>query len=108
MSFGVAVLAVLSVMRLTRLVTLDTLTDGFWVRRVNNLGKFPRVQQWFTKLITCSWCASMWVAPPVVVSAYYCGESAWFVIGSVVLLASQVTGLSAQWLDPGRRDWASD
>ena len=108
MSVGVVILVVFSVMRGTRLVTFDALTDGFWLRRVNNLARFPKLQAWFTKLITCAWCASIWVGPLVTVPAYFYGDAAWFVIPAVVLLASQVTGLSAQWLDPGRRDWAGD
>jgi len=108
MPVGVAVLVVLSVMRLTRLVTFDTLTDGFWLNRVNSLSRWPSVQYWFTKLVTCSWCASMWVAPAVVVSAYFFGDHAWFVIGAMILACSQLTGLVAQWLDDGRRDWAGD
>jgi hypothetical protein len=108
MSFGIGLLVVFSVMRGTRLVTLDALTDGFWLRRVNNLGKYPRLQRWFTKLVTCQWCASVWVAPVVVVPGYFYGDTAWFVICTMILLASEVTGLVSQWLDSGRREWAGD
>lgn len=106
MSFGVGFLVVLSVMRVTRFITLDTLTDGFWLRRVNNVARWPRLQMWFTKLITCSWCTSMWVGPPIVTVGYFYGDLWWFVIVSMALSASLITGLVAQWLDPGRRDWA--
>lgn len=108
MSVGVGFLVVLSVMRLTRLVTLDTLTDRFWLRLVNVLGRWPSAQHWFTKLITCTWCASMWVAPPVVTAGYFYGHTTWFTIAAMVLVSSQLVGLLAQWLDDGRRDWAGD
>jgi len=108
MSFGVAVLVVGVVARLTRLVVLDALTETFMVKTINRLGRWPRFQEWFTDLVTCSWCTSMWIAPPVAAAGWYWGHSPWFVIPAVALTASHAISVVAQWADPGRRGFARD
>jgi len=110
MSVGVVVLAVISVARLTRLVVLDSITEKTLIAAVNFLGRrgWARLQGWFSTLITCSWCTSMWIAPPVAVSAYLFGDTPWFLIPAIALTASHITAVTAQWLDPGRRPWAPE
>ncbi len=50
------------------------------------------------KIFGCDWCASMWFAAPIVVTAtvlFYDGSHGWFVAIAGTLAASYVTGISA-------------
>lgn len=83
-------LAVLAVARLTRLVVEDKLTErprdavGLWLAN--------RGQVMLLYLLGCSWCASMWIAPPVLVVAYLVGDNPVVLVGLASLAASYVTG----------------
>lgn len=98
----IAALAVLAVARLTRLITTDYLTVpardrlGLWLARRGHVR--------LLYLLHCPWCASMWVAPPVLLVAYLVGDNPVVFVGLASLAASYLTG----WLagrdvdaDPG-------
>lgn len=83
-------LAALAVARLTRLVVEDKLTErprdavGLWLAN--------RGQVMLLYLVGCSWCASMWIAPPVLAVAYLVGDNPVVFVGLASLAASYVTG----------------
>lgn len=81
--FGVVVLAVY---RLTRLVTADRIMDWFraWVEARSG---------WAGYLVTCDWCLSIWVAPPVVFAGIVWGELLPVRVVFGALAASALTGL---------------
>lgn len=87
-----AVVTVLAVARLTRLVTSDYLLAGPRARLIRRLGTESKLSY----LLTCPWCMSMWVAAPVVLTAYWHGTSPWYLIPAGALAASHVTGLLAR------------
>lgn len=90
----------LAVARITRFITTDVL-----FKRLRD-----RLQWWLATnrhpqllyLTGCSWCASVWVAPVVLVTAYYVGRNPAVLIVAASLAASYVTG----WL--ASRDGAAD
>lgn len=80
----------LAVARITRFVTTDLLFERlrdrlqWWL--ANN--KHPQLLY----LTGCSWCVSVWVAPVVLVTAYYVGRNPAVLIVAASLAASYVTG----------------
>lgn len=96
------VLAVLAVARLTRLVVEDKLTErprdavGLWLAQ--------RGQVMLLYLLGCSWCASMWIAPPILLVAYLVGENPLVFVALASLAASYVTG----WLAGHGADGGGD
>lgn len=89
-AFSTFLLAAGAVLRLTRLVVDDTVTAG--IRRRFSGG-------WLGTLLSCSWCASLWIAAPVAAVAMLWGRSHWFIFPAVVLSLAWLTGIAAQWLD---------
>lgn len=51
-------------------------------------------------LITCPWCASMWLAGPVVASAIWWGDGRGWLLAAGTLAASAVTGFLATFASP--------
>jgi hypothetical protein len=80
------VVAALATYRLTRLVTADKITEPLrlWVLDRS---------QWAGYLVTCDWCLSIWIAPPVAVCAVLWGDSTVVAIGLCALAFSAVTGV---------------
>lgn len=84
----------LAVARVTGLITTDTITEGArdavigWLDdRPNTLGAHLAV------LITCPWCAGMWVALVASPLVWFSGESPVMLIPAIALAFSQVTGM---------------
>lgn len=76
----------LATYRLTRLVTADRIMD--WVRA------WVEVRSaWAGYLVTCDWCLSVWVAPPVAWAMIVHGGNRVVFVGLVALAASALTGL---------------
>ena len=90
----VVLVAVLAVYRLTMLVTADEITRPLRDRLV------VAAPGRFDYLLECPWCASIYVAPPVMASAYWWsdGWGWWLTAGS--LAASAVTGIIASYASP--------
>lgn len=86
----VALVAALAVYRLTLLVTSDAVTEPLR----------ERSSGWLGELLSCPWCSSMWLAPPVVASAVWwsTGRAWWIAMGS--LAASAVAGFLAEFARP--------
>lgn len=51
-------------------------------------------------LLTCPWCVSVWLALPVVWSAWCFGDRAWWFVPAAALAASGVAGAGSQAASP--------
>jgi hypothetical protein len=94
-----ALLGALAVYRATRLVTEDTIWEGTRDRVVawsERDGRAATLRVKVGDLITCPWCASMWVAGLAVGSWWVLPVAVWR-SGAAVLAASAVAGLVAAW-----------
>lgn len=109
MSVGVAILVTFCVLRWTRFVVQDSLSDGPALAFVNFWGRhgWLRTQEFFSKLLTCPWCASVWIAGLFAPLGYYFGDNPAFVIFAAGSAASYLTGIMGL-LDTYRRQWADD
>jgi hypothetical protein len=76
----------LATYRLTRLVTADRIMDWLraWVESRSG---------WLGYLVTCDWCLSIWLAPPLVTLMVLHGDNRVVFVGLVALAVSAVTGL---------------
>jgi hypothetical protein len=84
----VLLLAVFATYRLTRLVTADAITEPLRVWADVKSQKFGY-------LLSCDWCLSMWVAPPVAVIAVVWGDNRVVLGAGLALMLSALTGLLA-------------
>lgn len=88
-----AVIVALAVARVTRLITLDYLTAGPRQWAVNKLGLDSK----WAYLLSCPWCASVWVAAAAAPTTWWWHHSPWFLVPAYALAFSQVTGLVLQF-----------
>jgi hypothetical protein len=83
--------------RLTRLLTADKITEPLrhWViQRTRTTTAADRASYF----VTCPWCVSMWVAPPVIALGWWpahAGSSSWWWFPTACLLVSYLVGLLA-------------
>lgn len=86
----------LAVARVTGLITADAITEPVRDRMIGWLDDTPgSAGQWFATLITCPWCASVWVAFTASPLIWFWGDSAVMLIPAVALAFSQVTGMTS-------------
>jgi hypothetical protein len=85
----------LAVARLTGLVVTDSITEpardaliGWLDDRPKTLGSFV------SDLITCPWCAGIWIAFIASPLIWFFGESPVMLIPAIALAFSQVTGMT--------------
>lgn len=122
---GLLVVYALAVARVTRLINEDVLLDGprdrviaaAWARRYGGqpvsaraedgspLGQMPMwqaakangaVEPKLAYLITCPWCASIYVSLLAAPLWYWLGSSPWLLVPAAALAFSYVTGYLAQ------------
>lgn len=105
----------LAVARVTRLITADRLTEAPRLRLENWLWRRYRAQlekgmpgaldgvsnasliaPLPVYLLTCPWCASIYVAAVAAPIAYWWGTAPWFLVPALALALSHVTGLLAK------------
>lgn len=90
-------LAVVAVVRVTRFVNLDVLFEPVraWVE-----GRFGADSK-VAYLLSCPWCASIWVAAVVMPAAYLAAGHAFtpFEVGASVLVASYAAGVADRFLE---------
>jgi hypothetical protein len=98
----------LAVARVTRLITEDVLTerpreaiqDWAWRCRYGRLAPDARADRApapkIAYLVSCPWCASIYVAALAAPVAYFWGESPWLFVPALALAFSHVTGLLAK------------
>jgi hypothetical protein len=108
----------LAVARVTRLITADRLfadsRDNFvnwaWkreygIRLVRNASRFAwevareegAVEPRLAYLVTCSWCASIYVGAAAAPLWYWLGSSPWVLVPAAALALSYVTGFLARF-----------
>ncbi|MFJ9720010.1 DUF1360 domain-containing protein [Streptomyces sp. NPDC101213] len=96
-------LALGAVLRLSRLVVDDDITAplrGSIHRAARKPDGTPRRLLSFTaRLISCTWCTSMWVAAGVTAAAVVLGDTLWFRAPAMVLTLSWLAGILTSWLD---------
>lgn len=85
------VLAIGAIMRLTRLVTADALTEPIRERLIARWGEDAKRSY----LITCDYCASMYLAPVVATVVVLWPDNRVVIIVLLALTASLVAGLVA-------------
>lgn len=92
------VLMTLAVARVTRLITVDVLFDEprtWLVRKVFPLGTDDLWRHKIGYLLTCQWCASVYVGAAGAGAWYVWGETMPFMAITAALAASYVTGYLA-------------
>ena len=94
MSVWAQLVYALAIARVAGLITDDMISRPVrdWV--VAHLPPWP-VSVSVETLLTCTWCASIWVAAAVVPLAWHWGDRAWLVVPALVLAASQVAGMTS-------------
>lgn len=86
----------LAVARVTGLVVADTITEPVRDRVLLWLDDAPgSLGQWLGYLITCPWCAGMWVSLAAAPLVAWFGDRPWLLIPALALAFSQVAGMIA-------------
>jgi hypothetical protein len=86
----------LAVARVTGLIVADTITEPVRDRVINWLDDTPgSAGEWFASLITCPWCAGMWVSLVAAPLVWFWGDSPVMLIPALALAFSQITGATA-------------
>lgn len=85
------VLTIGAIMRLTRLVTADYITAPIRERLTDRWGEDSKRAY----LLTCDYCASIYIAPIVAWVAVYWGDNRVIIIGLIALTASFIAGFVA-------------
>ena len=86
----------LAVARFTGLVTLDTITEPIRDAIVVRLDDTPgSAGSWLAYLITCPWCASVWIGGFAAPMVYNWGDSPWLFVPALALVFSFVAGATS-------------
>lgn len=86
----------LAVARVTGLIVADSITEPVRDRLIGWLDDTPgSAGGWFASLITCPWCAGMWVSLVAAPLVWFWGDSPVMLIPALALAFSQVTGATA-------------
>jgi hypothetical protein len=86
----------LAVARVTGLIVADTITEPIRDRIVGWLDDTPgSAGEWFASLITCPWCAGMWVSLIAAPLVWFWGDSPFMLVPALAMAFSQVTGATA-------------
>ena len=83
----------LAVARVTGLITADAITEDLRDSLIGWLDDRPKtLGAYLSTLITCPWCAGMWVSLIAAPLVWFWGESPVMLIPAIALAFSQVTG----------------
>lgn len=86
----------LAVARVTGLIVADTITEPIRDRIIGWLDDTPgSAGEWFASLITCPWCAGMWVSLIAAPLVWLWHDSPIMLIPALALALSQFTGATA-------------
>jgi hypothetical protein len=86
----------LAVARFTGLVTLDTITEPIRDRIIVALDDTPGSGgAWLAKLVTCPWCASVWISAVAAPVVWNLGHSPWLLVPALGLAFSFVSGATS-------------
>lgn len=91
----VYLLALGATLRITRFLTADLLAEGLRGWAARTFGPDSKLAY----LVSCAWCASIWVAAAVTSAAYQWGCRPWFIVVAAALSISWLTGIAAVNLD---------
>lgn len=84
----------LAVARVTGLITTDTITEGARDAVIGWLDDRPKtLGAYLATLITCPWCAGMWVSLVTAPLVWFWGDSPAMLIAALALAFGQVTGM---------------
>lgn len=84
----------LAVARVTGLITADSITEDLRDGLIGWLDDRPKtLGAYITTLITCPWCAGMWVSLIASPLVWFWAESPVMLIPAIALAFSQVTGM---------------
>lgn len=92
---GWLVIYALAVARVTSLITLDEITHTARRRIVRSLPLRPWAT-WPEYLITCPWCASIWIGAFAAPFVYWHVGSPWLQLPALALAFSQVAGMTSR------------
>jgi hypothetical protein len=85
----------LAVARVTGLITADSITEPIRDRVILWLDDTPGSSgEWFSTLITCPWCAGMWVSLVAAPLVWFWGDTPVMLITALALAFSQITGMT--------------
>lgn len=86
----------LAVARVTGLIVADAITEPIRDRIITRLDDAPgSAGEWVATLITCPWCAGMWVSLIASPLVWFWGDSPVMLIPALALAFSQITGATA-------------
>lgn len=100
MTITAYLLALGATTRLTRFLNSDVLAEPIRDAVYRRFGDDSRLSY----LISCPWCASIWIASVVMVTAWLAHGAAWWYLSAGALTASYLCGLAATRLDPAGTD----
>jgi fatty acid desaturase len=90
----------LAVARITGMITQDAITEPLRDRLIGWLDNRPAtLGSAIATLVTCPWCAGMWVSLIAAPIVWWLGDSPWLLIPALAFAFSQVTGMTS---DVGR------
>jgi hypothetical protein len=85
----------LAVARVTGLIVADSITEPVRDRVITWLDDTPGSSgEWFATLITCPWCAGMWVSLIAAPLVWAWGDSPVMLIPALALALSQFIGMT--------------
>jgi hypothetical protein len=86
----------LAVARLTGLVTADAITEPVRDRITVWLDDTPgSLGEWLSTLITCPWCASMWISFAAAPLVWFWGDTPVMLVLGLIGAFSQVSGMTS-------------
>lgn len=86
----------LAFMRVVGLITADAITEPIRDRIVVKLDDSEgSLGSWVSYLITCPWCASVWVAMIAAPLIWNLGHSPWLLVPALGLALSQLAGMAS-------------
>ncbi|MET8765716.1 DUF1360 domain-containing protein [Streptomyces sp. NPDC004658] len=99
-------LALGACLRLTRLVVDDDISEPFR-QKIHGMvhhnakpeSRYSGLWAFLSRLVGCTWCASMWVAGGIVPVAAFYGDTLLFRLNAGVLTLSWLVGILVSWLD---------
>jgi hypothetical protein len=95
-AIAILLIYALAVARVTGLIVADSITEPVRDKLIGWLDDAPGSSgQWFATLITCPWCAGMWVSLIASPLVWLWGDSPVMLIPAIALAFSQVTGMTA-------------
>ena len=86
----------LAFIRIIGLITADTITEPIRDRIVVRLDDTEgSLGSWLSYLITCPWCASVWVGALAAPIIWNWGGSPWLTVPALALALSQLAGMTS-------------